>query len=132
MAQSKNATNAPVRINNESSRLRANEETTPERLSDDSLVTQVARGDSDALEALDPEEGLADAGVGEAPGGDGLLQAVEHGGHPGVVGQQELVHAGGEGPLGGHVERARAWVQEPRRRVGASPRYFPRIPAIRR
>lgn len=59
----KNATDAPVRINNESNHLRASDkrstprhgsvdETGPERLSDESLVTQVARGSSDALAAL--------------------------------------------------------------------------------
>ena len=52
MARTKNATDAPVRINNESNQLRAQTETTPERLSDEILVTQVARGSSDALEAL--------------------------------------------------------------------------------
>jgi RNA polymerase sigma-70 factor (ECF subfamily) len=52
MAQGKNATGAPVRINNESNRLRASNETIPERLSDEILVTQVARGNSDALAAL--------------------------------------------------------------------------------
>lgn len=49
----KNATDAPVRINNnESSRLRAPDKAAPEWLSDKILVTQVARGNSDALEAL--------------------------------------------------------------------------------
>jgi len=48
----KNATGISVRINNESSRLRAHNETVPERLSDEILVTQVAQGSSTALEAL--------------------------------------------------------------------------------
>jgi RNA polymerase sigma-70 factor (ECF subfamily) len=48
----KNATDASVRINNESRRLRASDETTPEGLSDEILVTQVVRGSGDALEAL--------------------------------------------------------------------------------
>jgi RNA polymerase sigma-70 factor (ECF subfamily) len=59
MAQSKNATDAPVRINNENSHLRASDmssgamdETRPERLSDEVLIIQVTRGSSDALEAL--------------------------------------------------------------------------------
>ena len=52
MSRNKNATSAPVRINSEASRLRAGEEMVPERLSDEILVTQVARGSSAALEAL--------------------------------------------------------------------------------
>jgi RNA polymerase sigma-70 factor (ECF subfamily) len=52
MVPGKNATNAPVRINNQSRQLRANEEAIPEQLSDDRLVTRVAQGDSAALEAL--------------------------------------------------------------------------------
>jgi RNA polymerase sigma-70 factor (ECF subfamily) len=52
MARSKNATDAAVRINSETSRLRASEETAPERLSDEVLVVQVARGNSAALEML--------------------------------------------------------------------------------
>jgi RNA polymerase sigma-70 factor (ECF subfamily) len=52
MAQSKNATNAAVRINSETSRLRASDETAPERMSDEVLVIQVARGNSAALETL--------------------------------------------------------------------------------
>lgn len=52
MARSKNATEDLLRINNESSQLHAPTESVPERLSDEILVTQVARGNSDALEAL--------------------------------------------------------------------------------
>jgi RNA polymerase sigma-70 factor, ECF subfamily len=52
MARDKNATNASVRINNESSVLRAPDQTLPERWSDEILVTQVARGNSAALETL--------------------------------------------------------------------------------
>jgi RNA polymerase sigma-70 factor (ECF subfamily) len=52
MAPGKNATDAPVRINNENSRLRAAAETASERPSDEILVTQVAQGNNDALEAL--------------------------------------------------------------------------------
>jgi RNA polymerase sigma-70 factor (ECF subfamily) len=52
MARDKNATNASVRINNESSVLRAHDATLPERLSDEILATQVARGNGAALETL--------------------------------------------------------------------------------
>jgi len=52
MARNKNTTGISVRINSESSRLRAHNETVPERLSDEILVTQVAQGSSAALEAL--------------------------------------------------------------------------------
>jgi RNA polymerase sigma-70 factor, ECF subfamily len=52
MAQSKNATDASVRINNESSRVRAQNETASEQVSDEILASQVARGSSGALEAL--------------------------------------------------------------------------------
>jgi hypothetical protein len=52
MAQSKNATDAAVRINNESSRLRASDEAAPEQLSDEILVIQVARGNGAALATL--------------------------------------------------------------------------------
>ena len=62
MAPSKNATDAQIRINNEKSRLRASDqhsgansamdETEPQRLNDELLITQVAQGNSDALEAL--------------------------------------------------------------------------------
>jgi RNA polymerase sigma-70 factor (ECF subfamily) len=52
MTESKNATDAPVRINNEDSRLRASAGTASERPSDENLVNQVAQGSSDALEAL--------------------------------------------------------------------------------
>jgi RNA polymerase sigma-70 factor, ECF subfamily len=52
MARNKNATNASVRINNESNAFRAHDETLPERLSDEILATQVARGNSAALETL--------------------------------------------------------------------------------
>lgn len=41
-----------MRINSESSRLRAQAEMAPEELSDEILVTQVAQGNSDALEVL--------------------------------------------------------------------------------
>ena len=55
MTQEENATGVPLRINSESSALRAKRaqtETLPERLSDETLVAQVARADSAALEAL--------------------------------------------------------------------------------
>jgi len=52
MARNKNATPVPVRINNESSLLRAREETASQQLSDETLVAQVVQGNSDALEAL--------------------------------------------------------------------------------
>lgn len=52
MTQNKNATDAPVRINNESSRSPASAETEPQQLRDEILVTQVTRGSSDALETL--------------------------------------------------------------------------------
>jgi RNA polymerase sigma-70 factor (ECF subfamily) len=52
MSRNKNATSASVRIKNEGSALRARDRTLSERLSDDILVTQVARGNSAALETL--------------------------------------------------------------------------------
>jgi RNA polymerase sigma-70 factor (ECF subfamily) len=52
MTQEENATGVPLRINNESSVLRSQAETIPARLSDEILVTQVARGSSNALETL--------------------------------------------------------------------------------
>jgi RNA polymerase sigma-70 factor (ECF subfamily) len=52
MARSKNATGSSVRINSESSPLRAHDEMEPERLSDEALAAQVARGNSAALEVL--------------------------------------------------------------------------------
>ena len=52
MARNKNATGVSVRINSESSISRARDEVAPERLSDEILVTQVARGSSAAFEAL--------------------------------------------------------------------------------
>jgi len=48
----KNATGVPVRINSEGSPLPAHVEAAPERLSDEILVSQVAQGNSDALETL--------------------------------------------------------------------------------
>jgi RNA polymerase sigma-70 factor (ECF subfamily) len=52
MAPTKNATDAPVRINNENGRLRASDDKGPQQLSDETLILQVARGSSDALESL--------------------------------------------------------------------------------
>jgi RNA polymerase sigma-70 factor (ECF subfamily) len=52
MPQSKNATDAPVRINNESSLLPSRKDSASEPLSDEVLTARVARGDSAALEAL--------------------------------------------------------------------------------
>jgi RNA polymerase sigma-70 factor (ECF subfamily) len=52
MAPGENASGVPVRINNENSHLRASEEQAPERSSDEVLMSQVARGSPDALEAL--------------------------------------------------------------------------------
>jgi RNA polymerase sigma-70 factor (ECF subfamily) len=52
MARSKNATGVSVRINNEGSLLRGQNEMTTEQLSDEILMTQVARGSGAALEAL--------------------------------------------------------------------------------
>ena len=52
MPQTKNATDAPVRINNESGQLRASDSIATERLSDEILVSQVARGNNGALETL--------------------------------------------------------------------------------
>jgi RNA polymerase sigma-70 factor (ECF subfamily) len=52
MAPTKNATDAPVRINNENGRLRASDNKGPQQLSDEILILQVARGSSDALESL--------------------------------------------------------------------------------
>jgi RNA polymerase sigma-70 factor (ECF subfamily) len=79
MAQSKNATDAPVRINNERNRLRAPNETVPERLSDEILVTRVAGGSSEALEALYDRYaptvlGICLKVVGERPLAEDILQ----------------------------------------------------------
>ena len=52
MTRSKNAKPVSVRINNESSLLSARDATTSEKLSDEALATQVAQGDSVALETL--------------------------------------------------------------------------------
>jgi RNA polymerase sigma-70 factor, ECF subfamily len=52
MARNKNATGDSVRIDSESNRLRENMEIDSERLSDEVLVAQVARGSGAALEAL--------------------------------------------------------------------------------
>jgi RNA polymerase sigma-70 factor (ECF subfamily) len=78
MAESKNATDAPVRINNENSRLRA-AETASERPSDEILVTQVAQGNSDAFEALYDRYaptvlGICLKGVGDQALAEDLLQ----------------------------------------------------------
>jgi RNA polymerase sigma-70 factor (ECF subfamily) len=75
----KNATDAPVRINNENSRLRAAAETASERPSDEILVTQVAQGNSDALEALYDRYaptvlGICLKGVGDQALAEDLLQ----------------------------------------------------------
>ena len=52
VTRSKNAKPVSVRINNESSLLSARDATTSEKLSDEALATQVAQGDSAALETL--------------------------------------------------------------------------------
>ena len=52
MAQNKNATDASVRINNESSPLHSQDEVVSERMSDELLATKIARGSSAALEVL--------------------------------------------------------------------------------
>ena len=52
MAQNKNATDASVRINNESGPLHSQDEVVSERMSDELLATKIARGSSAALEVL--------------------------------------------------------------------------------
>jgi len=52
MAQNKNATDASVRINNESGPLHSQDEVVSERMSDELLATKIARGNSAALEVL--------------------------------------------------------------------------------
>jgi RNA polymerase sigma-70 factor (ECF subfamily) len=52
MAQNKNATDASVRINNESGPLHSQDEVASERMSDELLATKIARGSSAALEVL--------------------------------------------------------------------------------
>ena len=52
MAQNKNATDASVRINNESDALHSQDEVVSERMSDELLATKIARGSSAALEVL--------------------------------------------------------------------------------
>ena len=52
MVEKKNATGVSVRINDEPSVLRTHDHATPERPSDEVLVTQVAQGSSAALETL--------------------------------------------------------------------------------
>ncbi|HLO28037.1 MAG TPA: RNA polymerase sigma factor [Anaerolineales bacterium] len=79
MTEDKNATGVPVRINNESSVLRANNGVGPERLSDEILVTQVARGNSIALEALYDRYSAAVLGIalrviGDQPLAEDVLQ----------------------------------------------------------
>ena len=52
MDQDKNASDVSMRIKDEGNPLRAHDSLKPERLSDETLVTQVAEGSSSALEAL--------------------------------------------------------------------------------
>src|SRR5258706_13697348 len=52
MSQNKNASGASMRINIERNVLRSNKEKASQQLSDEILATQVARGESAALEAL--------------------------------------------------------------------------------
>jgi len=52
MARNKNATGVTMRINNESSVLHSQDDMAVERLSDEVLAAQVARGESHALETL--------------------------------------------------------------------------------
>ena len=52
MAQNKNATDIPVRINHESSASRAQQKAASQQPDDEVLMSQVARGGSDALELL--------------------------------------------------------------------------------
>ncbi len=52
MSQNKNASGASMRINIERNVLRSNQEKASQQLSDEILATQVARGESAALEAL--------------------------------------------------------------------------------
>ena len=52
MAQNKNATDASVRINNESGLLHSQDEVVSERMSDELLATKIARGSGAALEVL--------------------------------------------------------------------------------
>src|SRR5512138_2098510 len=52
MSQDKNVTGVPVRINSEGNVSRATETTAPEQLSDEILISRIARGNSAALEAL--------------------------------------------------------------------------------
>ena len=52
MAQNKNATDASLRINNESDALHSQDEVVSERMSDELLATKIARGSSAALEVL--------------------------------------------------------------------------------
>ena len=70
---------------------------------------------------------LRPAAVPARPDGRGRAHGSERG-----EAAVEGARAGRRRPHGGDVERARPRAQEARRRVCARPRYFPRIPAIRR
>jgi len=73
MAQGKNATDAPMRINKESSGLRGPAGAPSERLSDEILVARVAQSDSEALEALYERYGSTVLGVSVKIVGDQAL-----------------------------------------------------------
>src|SRR5690349_7330487 len=85
MNQDENATGVPLRINNESSMLpseqaqQAHTGTTPEQPSDEILMAQVARSNSDALEALYDRYastvfGVALKVIGDQPLAEDVLQ----------------------------------------------------------